>query len=123
MKIKEAIILAGGLGTRLRDAVPELPKAMAPVLAKPFIGYLLDYFHHQGIERFIFSLGYKYEIIEQYLNTQYDDLNITYSVEPEPLGTGGAIKLACTYAKEDTVLVMNGDTFYKVDAVKLAGFH
>ncbi len=53
--IKEAIILAGGLGTRLREAVPDLPKCMAPILAKPFIGYLVDYLHQQGIQNFIFS--------------------------------------------------------------------
>ena len=76
--IREAIILAGGLGTRLRDAVPELPKCMAPVLAKPFIGYVIDYLYKQGVLRFIFSLGYKFELLEQYLNTQY--LNTQFSM-------------------------------------------
>ena len=74
MQLKEVIILAGGLGTRLRSAVPELPKCMAPVLAKPFIGYLLDYLKTQRIERFIFSLGFKHQVIEQYLDTQYAEL-------------------------------------------------
>jgi D-glycero-alpha-D-manno-heptose 1-phosphate guanylyltransferase len=123
MQITEAIILAGGLGTRLREAVPELPKCMAPVLAKPFIGYLMDYFSKQGIEKFIISLGYKYLVVEQYLNTQYANFNIKYVVEDEPLGTGGAIRLACTHATEKTVLVLNGDTFYKIDVPGLSAFH
>ena len=121
--IKEAIILAGGLGTRLREAVPDLPKCMAPILAKPFIGYLVDYLHQQGIEKFIFCLGYKHEIIEQYLNTQYANLNIFYSIEKEPLGTGGAIQLACNLVTSKTVLVLNGDTFFKIDITKLTAFH
>src|ERR1700712_3237435 len=98
--IEEAIILAGGLGTRLREAVPDLPKCMAPILAKPFIGYLVEYLQQQGIQKFIFSLGYKSNIVEQYLRTQYGNLDIQFSVENEPLGTGGAIKLACTYATD-----------------------
>lgn len=121
--IKEAIILAGGLGTRLREAVPDLPKCMAPILAKPFIGYLIDYLHQQGILNFIFSLGYKSNIIKQYLQTQYGNLNLIFSVENEPLGTGGALKLACEHATEKTIAVLNGDTFFKIDLQKLAAFH
>ena len=121
--IKEAIILAGGLGTRLRDAVPDLPKVMAPVLAKPFIGYLIDYYTQQGIEKFIFSLGYKHDVIQQYLNTQYANCNIRYSIEQEPLGTGGALRLACSMATEKTVLILNGDTFFKVRLGMLSSFH
>ena len=120
---KEAIILAGGLGTRLREAVPDLPKCMAPILAKPFIGYLVDYLQQQGIEKFIFSLGYKAKIVEQYLQTQYGHLQLVFSVEEEPLGTGGALKLACTKTTEKSVLVLNGDTFFKVDLHSFAAFH
>jgi D-glycero-alpha-D-manno-heptose 1-phosphate guanylyltransferase len=122
MPITEAIILAGGLGTRLREAVPELPKCMAPVLAKPFIGYLLDYLIKQGVERYIIALGYKSEVIEQYLNTQYGNLEIIYSVEKEPLGTGGAIRLAGKHVTSNDALVLNGDTFYKVDVLALSSF-
>lgn len=121
--IKEAIILAGGLGTRLRSAVPELPKCMAPVLAKPFIGYVMDYLQQQGIKTFILSLGYKHQLIEQYLNTQYGNLHLIYSVEEHPLGTGGAIQAACRQAVHDTVLVLNGDTFFKADVAALSEFH
>lgn len=121
--IREAIILAGGLGTRLRSAVPELPKCMAPVLAKPFIGYVIDYLYSQGVLRFIFSLGYKADLLKQYLNTQYSNLDIVFSVEPEPLGTGGAVKLACPLVKAGNTFVLNGDTFFKINVSALASFH
>ncbi len=123
MAIKEAIILAGGLGTRLRTAVPDLPKCMAPVAGKPFLHYVINYFREQGIERFIFSLGYKHEIIEEFLSKEFSGTDHQSYVEAEPLGTGGAIKLACSLAKDKTVLVLNGDTFFKIDLNKLALFH
>jgi D-glycero-alpha-D-manno-heptose 1-phosphate guanylyltransferase len=123
MQIKEAIILAGGLGTRLRSAVPDLPKCMAPVNGRPFISYVVDYFQQQGVGQFIFSLGYKHEIITAYLNNQYPALNIQYSIEEEPLGTGGAIKLACKKTTEKTVLVLNGDTLFRIQLSKLVPFH
>ncbi|MEP6512855.1 MAG: nucleotidyltransferase family protein [Parafilimonas sp.] len=123
MKLKEAIILAGGLGTRLRSTVPDLPKCMALVNGKPFIFYVIEYLQQQGIEKFIFSLGYKHEVITQYLATQYSIFNIQYSIEKEPLGTGGAIKLACSKASEKNVLVANGDTLFKIDALKFSSFH
>src|SRR4051794_2954998 len=123
MQIREAIILAGGLGTRLRSAVPDLPKVMAPVLAKPFIGYLLDYLNSQGIQRYIFSLGYKHEVVHQYLDTQYAAFDISYSIEEEPLGTGGAVKFALDKTKSRDVLVVNGDSFFTVDISKLSAFH
>ncbi len=122
MVIKEAIILAGGLGTRLRDAVPDLPKCMAPVNGKPFISYVIDHLVDEGIEHFIFALGYKSEIVIEYLQKDYSDLAYRVSVENEPLGTGGAIKLACLEAKEKSVLVANGDTLFKIDVDALAGF-
>ncbi len=123
MQIKEAIILAGGLGTRLRSAVPDLPKCMAPVNNKPFIGYVIDYYAAQGIEKFIFSLGYMHEAIENYLNQAYPSLSKQYVVESEPLGTGGAIRLACGVATEKTVLVLNGDTIFNIELANLADFH
>lgn len=123
MKIREAILLAGGLGTRLRDAVPDLPKCMAPVAGKPFIYYVITHFQKQGIENFILSLGFKHEVIEQYISTEFGKDAFTFSVENEPLGTGGAIKMACTLSSEKTVLVLNGDTFFNIDLTKLASLH
>src|ERR1700759_5066701 len=91
---KTAIVLAGGLGTRLKSVVADLPKCMAPVAGKPFLHYVISYYQKQGIEKFVFALGYKSEMIEAYLHTQ--KLEYELSVETEPRGTGGAIKLACT---------------------------
>lgn len=121
--IKECIILAGGLGTRLRSAVPDLPKCMAPVAGKPFLAWVIDYFHQQGIERFIFSLGYMHEAIEAFLQEQYPQLDIACTIEEEPLGTGGAIKLACSKALQQDVLVLNGDTIFTIQLDQLSSFH
>jgi len=123
MAIKQAIILAGGLGTRLRSAVPDLPKCMASVAGKPFLHYVIAHCQNQGIEKFIFSLGYMHEIIEEFLIKELPINNYQLSIEEELLGTGGAIKLACAKATEITVLVLNGDTFFKIKLNKLALFH
>ena len=121
--IKELIILAGGLGTRLRSVVADIPKCMATVAGKPFLYYVIEHFKKQGIEKFIFSLGYKHEMIEAWLNEQYPLLFMQSSVEEEPLGTGGAIKMACTLATEKNVLVINGDTLFSIDVKMLSAFH
>ena len=121
--IKEAIILAGGFGTRLRDAIPDLPKCMAPVNGRPFLFYVINYLRSQGIEKFIFSLGYKHEIIEAYLNAEFPTLDFQCLIEKEPLGTGGAILASCYKTSEQTVLVLNGDTIFKVDLEKAFANH
>ncbi len=121
--IKEAIILAGGLGTRLRDAVPDLPKCMAQVADRPFLFYVINYLRSEGIEKFIFSLGYKHEIIEAYLNDQFPTLNYQCAIESEPLGTGGAIQLANSKTSQENVLITNGDTLFKIDLAELSALH
>jgi D-glycero-alpha-D-manno-heptose 1-phosphate guanylyltransferase len=121
--VKEAIILAGGLGTRLRDAIPDLPKCMAPVNGRPFLFYVINYLRSQGIEKFIFSLGYKHEVIEVYLQTDFPTLDFQCLIEKEPLGTGGAILASCYKTSEKTVLVVNGDTIFKVDIDKAFADH
>jgi D-glycero-alpha-D-manno-heptose 1-phosphate guanylyltransferase len=121
--IKEAIILAGGLGTRLKDTVPDLPKCIAPVTGRPFLFYVINYLRSQGIEKFVFSLGYKHEIIEEYLNNQFPTLNFQCSIEDEPLGTGGAIQLACSKTDDENIVVVNGDTLYKGDLHQAYLFH
>src|SRR3954468_10924319 len=137
MKITEAVILAGGLGTRLRSVVPDLPKCMASVNGKPFVFYVIKHLHKQGIEKFIFSFGYKHKVIIEYIETLRVDyktqnsfhttqnllFTVEYSIEEEPLGTGGAIKGGSTLSKEKNVLVVNGDTLFKVDIKKLIDFH
>ncbi len=121
--LKEAIILAGGLGTRLRSAVPELPKCLAPVAGKPFLSYVIDYFSARGIERFIFALGYKSELFDDFLHAKLSPSDYAVSTEAEPLGTGGAIKLACGKTSGNTVLILNGDTFFRVHPDEMAIFH
>jgi D-glycero-alpha-D-manno-heptose 1-phosphate guanylyltransferase len=121
--INEAIILAGGLGTRLRSAVPDLPKCMASVAGKPFIYYVIDYYKKQGMSRFIFCLGYKHEVIENYLLESFNELEYIVTIEEEPLGTGGAIYQGALKAKTADAIVLNGDTLFKVDVDKLLTFH
>jgi len=123
MQCKEAIILAGGLGTRLRSAVPDLPKCMAPVNGQPFIGFVIEHLQSQGIERFIFALGYKSEAFEGFLASTLPSSSYLVSIEEEPLGTGGAIKQASLLTEEKTVLVANGDTLFRINARKLFSFH
>lgn len=121
--ITEAVILAGGYGLRLREAVPSLPKAMAPVAGRPFLYYLINLLRMQGINRFLFSLGYKAEAIERYLKEEFPTLDYATVVEDEPLGTGGGVRLALQKARETNVLVVNGDTLFKIDLAKLSEEH
>ena len=118
-----AIILAGGLGTRLRSVVSDLPKCMAPVAGKPFLYYVISHLQKQGVENFIFSIGYLSEVIENFLVTEYPQLNYQLSIEEEPLGTGGAIYLACKKATAENVLALNGDTLFTVGINALLNFH
>jgi D-glycero-alpha-D-manno-heptose 1-phosphate guanylyltransferase len=119
----EAIILAGGLGTRLRSAVPDLPKCMAPINGVPFISYLIDNLINEGVTKFIFSLGYKSELFISLLEEKLPMKNYLIVIEDEPLGTGGAIKLACKKAKDENVIALNGDSLFKVNLKELMQFH
>lgn len=118
-----AIILAGGLGTRLRSVVADLPKCMAPVAGKPFLHYVIQHLLNQGINKFIFSLGYMSESIEQFLKENYPSLNYQIVIEAAPLGTGGAIQLAAKKASEKNVLVLNGDTLFSIDISEIYKKH
>lgn len=120
---KVAIILAGGLGTRLREAVPDLPKCMAPVAGWPFLYYVINHLRMQGIQKLIFSLGYKYEAILAFLNKEFKTLDYDYVIEEEPLGTGGAIAYAMQKAGGENIFVVNGDTLFKFDAGGLLEQH
>lgn len=111
----EAIILAGGLGTRLREAVPDLPKPMAPVNGKPFLEYVIRNLKKNGFSRIILSVGYMAEKIQNYFGDEYEGVELVYSSEDQPLGTGGAIKKAMKYCLSDHVHVLNGDTFICLD--------
>ena len=123
MKITEAIVLAGGLGTRLRDAVPGFPKCMAPVNERPFIEYVIRHLQSQGIQRFIFSLGYRSEAFTEFLAEILGSENYALVIEKEPLGTGGAIQFASASATRENIVVVNGDSIFKVDLSKQSDFH
>lgn len=113
----EAIVLAGGLGTRLRSCVADLPKCMAPVGSGPFLEYLLEELARQGVTRVILSVGYLREKVMEYVNRRPWPFDLAWAVEEEPLGTGGGIRLALSKAKEKRVLVLNGDTFFHVPSL------
>ena len=119
----EAIILAGGLGTRLRSVVPDLPKCMAPINGIPFISYLIDHLNKEGITNFVFSLGYKSEAFISLIEEKLPMKNFTVVIEDEPLGTGGAIKLACEKVINENVIALNGDSLFKVNLKALMNFH
>ncbi len=119
MFIRDAIILAGGMGTRLSGVVGDVPKSMAPVNGIPFLEYQLTYLSDWGIKNAILSVGYKREVIMNHFGKHYKDLNLIYAVEDKPLGTGGAIKNSMQYVTARNVLVFNGDTYFKVSFDKL----
>jgi len=111
----EAIVLAGGLGTRLRGVVADVPKPMAPVQGRPFLERVLDQLVEGGISTVILAVGYRHEVIRAHFGEAYRGVALLYSVEREPLGTGGAISLACGQASAHDVFVLNGDTFVEID--------
>ncbi|MBA4321967.1 MAG: D-glycero-D-manno-heptose 1-phosphate guanosyltransferase [Odoribacter sp.] len=112
---KEAVILAGGFGTRLKSVVADVPKPMALINKLPFLTYILEQLHKYGFEKAVLAAGYKYEVIESYFGTSYKNIELVYSVEKEPLGTGGAIAEAARSVYSDNFFVLNGDTFFEVD--------
>jgi len=121
----EVIILAGGLGTRLRSVVSEVPKCMAPVAGKPFLWYLLKYLTRFDVDRVILSVGYLREVIFKWIDEVKDEFpfEFDYAIEEQPLGTGGGIKLALEKANDERVFVLNGDTFFDVDLMQLYDAH
>ena len=119
----DAIILAGGLGTRLRSVLSDVPKCMAPVHGEPFLRYLLLYLKREGIKRVILSLGYMHEVVIKWIEENESDFEFVYSIEDTPLGTGGGIKLAMSHVKSEQVLILNGDTFFDVDIAAFRASH
>lgn len=119
-----AIILAGGLGTRLRHVVPDLPKPMAPINGRPFLAHLMDYWIGQGVRRYVLSISYRREAIIDYFGASYRGVPIVYAIEETPLGTGGGLLQALRGRELDApFLVLNGDTLFEVDLLALRRFH
>ena len=112
----EAILLCGGLGTRLRSVVSDRPKPMADIAGKPFLHYLVKMLSESGVKHLIFALGYMGEQIEAYFQSGEEyGLSISYSYEDSPLGTGGAIRNALSKVSGENVLVLNADTYFHTD--------
>ena len=123
-RVTTAIILAGGLGTRLSGVVQDRPKPLAPISGRPFLEHQMDYWMAQGIMRFILSVGFKREQIMQHFGGSYRGCKIGYAEETTPLGTGGGLLMAIReLGSKETCLVLNGDTFFEVDLVALDDFH
>lgn len=120
----EALILAGGRGTRLQSVVNDRPKPMAVVAGRPFVEWIILHLRAQGIQKITMCTGYKSDFVENYFgNGSKWDLSIRYSDEPEPLGTGGAIRLGMEYVQSEQVLVLNGDSFTDFSVDHLSNFH
>lgn len=119
----EAIILAGGLGTRLKPCVENLPKPLAPIGDRPFLRYLLDYLYVNGVHRAIISTGYKAETVEEFIGKTHRGMTVEYCRENTPLGTGGAIKKALGMCRDNCIAVINGDTYFDVNLSEMKKFH
>jgi NDP-sugar pyrophosphorylase family protein len=118
-----AVILAGGMGTRLRSVVADRPKVLAPVAGRPFLTYLLDQIAEAGIERVVLSTGHLAEQFADVIGNRYRNIPITYAHEEEPLGTGGAIRFACGFTDTEHLLVMNGDSYCNADLSSYIDWH
>jgi D-glycero-alpha-D-manno-heptose 1-phosphate guanylyltransferase len=114
-RVREAIVLAGGFGTRLAHVVPDVCKPMAPVAGRPFLRFLMDQLAEAGFERVILADGYRREQIEKFFGAFYRGMDVLYSSEDDPLFTGGAVKKALTKCEGDWAFVLNGDTWLDVD--------
>jgi D-glycero-alpha-D-manno-heptose 1-phosphate guanylyltransferase len=122
--IDQAVILAGGLGMRLRSVVKNVPKPMAPVAGRPFLEHQIDFWAAQGIRRVVLSVAYLGESIVAHFGKRYRGCEIDYAVEETPLGTGGGVLLASRMMPADRpFLLLNGDTFFQVELTGLAAFH
>lgn len=118
-----AVILAGGLGTRLRSVVADRPKVLADVHGRPFILYLLDQLDSAGIQDVVVCTGYMGDQVRAACGDCYSGLYLRYSHEPEPLGTAGALRLALPLIRSDPMLVLNGDSFCQVDLHSFMTWH
>jgi D-glycero-alpha-D-manno-heptose 1-phosphate guanylyltransferase len=119
----EAVILAGGLGTRLKSIIQDIPKPMADINGRPFLAFVLENLIAKGVDRFVISAGYKHEVIREYFKNEFNGVPVIYCIEDEPLGTGGGIKKSLELCTEENVLILNGDTFFNADLVQLSEVH
>ncbi len=121
LTLNEAIVLCGGLGTRLRPVVADVPKPMAQVAGRPFLDYVLAYLAAEGVGRVVLAAGYKAAVIQDRYGDRWRDLEVAYSIEAEPLGTGGGLRQALALLKGDAGVVVNGDSLLLAPMAPLAG--
>ena len=123
VRLPPAVVLAGGLGTRLRPVVEDMPKPMAPVGGRPFLALVLDELVTAGVPHAVLAVGYRHEAIVEHFGDEYRGMPLAYSVEVEPLGTGGAVRDGWRVADAEQVLVLNGDTLLGLSFTGLAQTH
>jgi D-glycero-alpha-D-manno-heptose 1-phosphate guanylyltransferase len=116
----QAIVLAGGFGTRLRQVVSDVPKPMAPIAGRPFLEILLGSLASKGFTRVVLSVGYMANSISSHFGNEFNGMHLDYAVEENPLGTGGGVRLAMNKVTGDHVFVFNGDTFLDLEVEQLA---
>jgi D-glycero-alpha-D-manno-heptose 1-phosphate guanylyltransferase len=119
----QAIVLAGGQGTRLRPVVSDIPKSMAPIAGRPFLFYLLERLERQGIVDVVIAAGYLSEHIQRGLGSRQGKVRLRYSIEREPLGTGGALRQALMLIEHYPVFAVNGDTYLELDFAAMRRAH
>mgnify|MGYP001197410299 FL=1 len=111
----ECIVLAGGLGTRLSKVVSDRPKCMANIAGEPFLFHVFEYLKKEQIDHVVLSVGYKFEIIQDWVKKTNWPFKISFAIEKEPLGTGGAIKYALEFTNDSDIVILNGDTFFDIN--------
>jgi len=120
----DVLVLAGGLGTRMRAVLGDTPKLLAPVAGRPFLDYLLDRLVRFGARRIVLALGHGADrVLDHLARTRRPGLALESVVEPRPLGTAGAVRFARERLASDPVLVVNGDSIVDADLAALAARH
>jgi D-glycero-alpha-D-manno-heptose 1-phosphate guanylyltransferase len=119
----EAIILCGGLGTRLREALPDRPKCLAPIGNKTYLDIFTDFLFHQGVSRVVFATGHMAHQVEDWVRSTPRPWQWAFSRESSPMGTGGALRLACEHVEAPHFLAFNGDTFLDLRCRPFMDFH
>ena len=119
----EAIVLAGGFGTRLASRLQGIPKPMAPVAGRPFLEILMNQLRRSGCGHVLLSVGYLHQQIQDHFGKTWHGMCLDYVIEETPLGTGGAIRAALEQTTEEAILVLNGDTFLQADYAAMLAFH